>query len=121
MADITDGTSNTLFMSEVLMAREKDWDSRGDLFNDDGPGGSFMTNNTPNSTTPDAPQFCLSDPANPPCATGTPTHIAARSKHPGGVNALFADGSVHFMSETIALAVWQGLGTSKGAEAVQIP
>jgi prepilin-type processing-associated H-X9-DG protein len=42
----------------------------------------------------------------------------ARSNHPGGVNALMADGSVRFVSETISQAVWRGLGTRNGRELV---
>ncbi len=36
---------------------------------------------------------------------------AARSFHPGGVNVVLADGSVRFTSETIDLAIWNILGS----------
>ena len=36
-------------------------------------------------------------------------HAAARSRHPGGVNAVFADGHVIFTSDTIDLVIWQRL------------
>jgi prepilin-type N-terminal cleavage/methylation domain-containing protein/prepilin-type processing-associated H-X9-DG protein len=42
----------------------------------------------------------------------------ARSRHPGGVNLLFADGSVHFIKDTIATANWRALGTCAGGEAM---
>src|SRR5205823_12565637 len=43
IADITDGTSNTLFLSEVVMARgDTDYDIRGDMMNDDRPCTQFM-------------------------------------------------------------------------------
>jgi prepilin-type N-terminal cleavage/methylation domain-containing protein/prepilin-type processing-associated H-X9-DG protein len=45
-------------------------------------------------------------------------HIAARSYHTGGVNACFADGSVHFIQSTIDFRVWQALGTRSGGEVV---
>jgi len=32
------------------------------------------------------------------------------------VNTAFADGSVHFISNTVGLSVWQALGTSQGGE-----
>src|SRR5262249_22126005 len=52
IADITDGTSNTLLMSEVIMAgNDTDYDIRGDMMNDDRPCTQFMTINTPNSGT----------------------------------------------------------------------
>ena len=41
---------------------------------------------------------------------------AARSRHPGGVNACFTDGSVDFISETIERATWHALWTRAGGE-----
>ena len=40
------------------------------------------------------------------------------SFHPGGVNCTFADGSVHFIKNTIAATAWWGLGTRNGGEVV---
>lgn len=45
--------------------------------------------------------------------------VTARSNHPGGVNALMADGSVRFVKETVARQVWRGLGTRNGGELVE--
>ena len=42
----------------------------------------------------------------------------ARSRHPGGVNALFVDGSVHFIKNTISLVTWRAIGTIAGGEVV---
>ena len=49
---------------------------------------------------------------------GGPTFAAftSRSYHPGGVNAVFADGSVRFLKTTIDGATWRGLGTLAGGE-----
>jgi prepilin-type processing-associated H-X9-DG protein len=51
---------------------------------------------------------------------GGPTYMAleASSNHPGGVNALFADGSVHFVKNTVSPLVWRGLGTIAGGEVI---
>jgi prepilin-type N-terminal cleavage/methylation domain-containing protein/prepilin-type processing-associated H-X9-DG protein len=121
IADITDGTSNTLLMSEVIMARnDTDYDIRGDMLNDDRPCTMFMTLNTPNSGT-DVSPYCNDAvyPFNPPCKNNSPyAQKAARSRHPGGVNTLFADGSVHFIGNGIALATWRALGTINGGEVV---
>ena len=38
------------------------------------------------------------------------------SNHPGGVNVLFADGSVHFIKDTVGLVTWWALGTRAGGE-----
>jgi prepilin-type N-terminal cleavage/methylation domain-containing protein/prepilin-type processing-associated H-X9-DG protein len=46
----------------------------------------------------------------------TAAHMAARSYHTGGVNVCFADGSVHFISNSINFATWQALGTRAGGE-----
>lgn len=42
--------------------------------------------------------------------------VTSRSYHPGGVNALLLDGSVHFVSSSIAQATWRALGTRAGGE-----
>ena len=39
--------------------------------------------------------------------------IAARSRHPGGVNALFCDGHVRFVKSNVSVPVWQALATRK--------
>ncbi len=39
---------------------------------------------------------------------------AARSDHPGGVNAMMADGSVHFIDENLGLDVWRSMATRSG-------
>jgi prepilin-type N-terminal cleavage/methylation domain-containing protein/prepilin-type processing-associated H-X9-DG protein len=48
----------------------------------------------------------------------TQAHIAARSYHTNGVNVCFADGSIHFIANSITLSVWQALGTRMGGETV---
>jgi prepilin-type N-terminal cleavage/methylation domain-containing protein/prepilin-type processing-associated H-X9-DG protein len=51
---------------------------------------------------------------------GGPTFmsLAASSYHPGGVNALFADGSVRFVKNTVSPSTWTALGTIAGGEVV---
>ncbi len=63
----------------------------------------------PNGPVPD----CLHGGTRPPYGMTT-----ARSLHPGVVNALMADGSTRIVAETIAQAVWRGLGTRNGGELV---
>jgi prepilin-type N-terminal cleavage/methylation domain-containing protein/prepilin-type processing-associated H-X9-DG protein len=122
LTDITDGTSNTLLMSEVITAKnDADYDIRGDMMNDDRPCTMFMTLNTPNSGT-DVSPYCNGNtyPYNPPCTNANSqfAHKAARSRHPGGVNVLLADGSVRFVQNSITLATWRALGTMDGGEVV---
>jgi len=53
------------------------------------------------------------------CENWTTTGVnAARSRHPGGVNAAMADGSTQFVTESIDYNIWQALGTRSGGEVV---
>jgi prepilin-type processing-associated H-X9-DG protein/prepilin-type N-terminal cleavage/methylation domain-containing protein len=47
-----------------------------------------------------------------------PQLLPASSLHAGGVNVLFADGHVSFVSNSVAIEVWQALGTIAGEEPV---
>jgi len=48
--------------------------------------------------------------------------VSPSSSHDGGVNALMADGSVHFVMESIEMPVWWALGSRDGAESgAEIP
>jgi prepilin-type N-terminal cleavage/methylation domain-containing protein/prepilin-type processing-associated H-X9-DG protein len=51
---------------------------------------------------------------------GSPTYmsLSASSRHPGGVNTLFADGSVKFVKDTISPVTWRALGTVQGGEVI---
>jgi prepilin-type N-terminal cleavage/methylation domain-containing protein/prepilin-type processing-associated H-X9-DG protein len=51
---------------------------------------------------------------------GAPTYaaVSARSWHPGGVNALFADGSVRFVKDSIDGNAWRAVGTVAGGEVI---
>jgi prepilin-type N-terminal cleavage/methylation domain-containing protein/prepilin-type processing-associated H-X9-DG protein len=40
------------------------------------------------------------------------------SRHPGGVNVLFGDGSVKFIKDAVSLQTWRALGTRAGGEVV---
>ena len=45
-------------------------------------------------------------------------YVNASSFHPGGVNVMFADGSVRFVKNTVAMNVWWALGTKANGEVV---
>jgi prepilin-type processing-associated H-X9-DG protein len=90
-------------------------DTRGDVMNDQGSCW-FMAIATPNSGI----DYCLdcsnTDPTMP-CGTQNGTvgqQYNVRSRHDGGVNVCMADGSVHFVSNSISLATWQTLATMNG-------
>ena len=121
---ITDGLSNTLMVSEVLIGRTSaNYDLRG--FSWWAYGTSFTGFLPPNSTKPDWMQsssYCnyTADPTNPPCIQGTNSLVynAARSKHPGGVNAGLCDGSVKFMKNTVNRITYMALSSARGGEVI---
>lgn len=121
-ASILDGTSNTLLMSEYLMAKssaDNDW--RGDIHNDDGVF-RFHTLLTPNTRSPDLISNgwyqVTGDPAMPAAtaSSGNTQRNAARSRHTGGVNSARCDGSIGFVSNSVALSIWQAMGSMDGGE-----
>ncbi len=64
------------------------------------------------TVTPNSPYF--------DCANSgfTCAHIAARSYHPGGINAGFCDGSVKFIKNSVNPITWRALGTIGGGEVI---
>jgi prepilin-type N-terminal cleavage/methylation domain-containing protein/prepilin-type processing-associated H-X9-DG protein len=117
--DITDGLSRTLMFSETVQG--KGVDLRG--YSWWGYAAGFESQLPPNSSQPDIMQgsgYCdTTVPSNPPCAAATssqPMTMAARSRHPGGVQASHCDGSVTFYSENIELDVWRALSTAQGGD-----
>jgi prepilin-type N-terminal cleavage/methylation domain-containing protein/prepilin-type processing-associated H-X9-DG protein len=123
LATIVDGTSNTLMASELVQGQNGD--IRG--FTWWGDAACFETWLAPNSPQPDVTQgycnknFPQLDPPNPPClnaTTGKAATFASRSKHPGGVNSCFCDGSVRWIKNSISLNIWRALSTTQGSEVI---
>ncbi|MEO2049502.1 MAG: DUF1559 domain-containing protein [Pirellulales bacterium] len=121
LKDVTDGTSNTLMMSELLKAwSDEDNDWRGDIHNDDALF-RFHTLLSPNTSSSDVISNGwfqdTGDPAMPAVAGASSNQVcAARSRHPGGVNALLCDSSVQFVNNEIALNIWKAMGSMDGEE-----
>jgi prepilin-type processing-associated H-X9-DG protein len=65
---------------------------------------AFFASAPPNSSIPDCGRF------------GGDGIFAARSYHPGGVNAAMADGSVSFFTSSTDPLVWRSLGTRAGGD-----
>jgi type II secretory pathway pseudopilin PulG len=125
---VPDGTSNTLCLSELKYRQPSATgpsyqDSRGVWTYATMGGNVFSSQTGPNSATPDLVWGCRNFPAEGmPCTQGgspySANFAAARSYHTGGVNASFGDGTVRFVSNNIALATWQALGSRGGNETV---
>jgi len=140
-ADITDGAANTIIVGEKAMA-VKAYNTGGWYWDEPifvgGSGGTIRNapcappfNNT-NSATPfySQPQFPSlpfyyatgvvpdNDPGNDP-GMMPPKHLFANnwgSAHPGGVNFLFADGSVRTFNYNVDPSLFQGLLTPAGSD-----
>lgn len=120
LADITDGTSNTMAMLEMLQSTSPAGpsaviDRRARIWNDDAATYQITARLAPNSSAPDY-GLCYNDPGKKlPCTTdasnGLNYYLASRSRHPGGVNVLFCDGSVRFLKNTINVPTFQALST----------
>ena len=137
ISSITDGTSNTMLVGEVVQAQSSA--SKTDLrgFIQYGNSSGYATFLAPNSKQPDMlsdAAYCLYPFANnPPCKfrnTGpgafpgdtTPAingdTYGSRSRHPGGVNTVLADGSVRFVKDSINIQTWRALSTTQGGEII---
>jgi prepilin-type N-terminal cleavage/methylation domain-containing protein/prepilin-type processing-associated H-X9-DG protein len=123
---ITDGSSNTLMVSELIQGQGGDAapDLRGFIWW--GNASGFTAFNLPNSNAPDVMTGgACNVPAtwNIPCTTinsqSFPKMSSARSRHTGGgVNAAFCDGHVQWISNNISIVTWQALSTSQGGEVI---
>jgi len=119
LADITDGTSHTMAVSEYLKGIDEN-DPRGACYTSRAGCKFVYVTTGPNSSAPDniCAVFCPNggspdEPAlNLPCVPGGDAENFAtpRSRHPGGVHAVFCDGSVHFIADNIDFTTWQRLG-----------
>jgi prepilin-type N-terminal cleavage/methylation domain-containing protein/prepilin-type processing-associated H-X9-DG protein len=93
--------------------------TRGVRWHYGAPGHSMYNHlRPPNNRLPDCrgglPHSTRSD----PLWNWLSLNVAARSKHPGGVNSLLADGHVQFIKDTINVATWQALGSRNGGEVI---
>ena len=79
-------------------------------------GAGFNVAQTPNDHT--YPFNVCRGQGNPAQSDNGANSLPATSMHPGGVNALFADGSVKFVKDTISRPTWWSLGTRARGEIV---
>jgi prepilin-type N-terminal cleavage/methylation domain-containing protein/prepilin-type processing-associated H-X9-DG protein len=119
-AAVRDGTSNTFLVGESLQ-------SPGHIFSEFGPyWGSGTHTSTHGRTLPPtyssagcfAPNGSsrICNPAYTGPTASLPYAWVFGSRHPGGLNMGFADGSVRFIKNTINLYTWWGLSTIANGE-----
>jgi prepilin-type N-terminal cleavage/methylation domain-containing protein/prepilin-type processing-associated H-X9-DG protein len=129
-ADFLDGMSTSVCFSEVRQGSSND--VRGLIWS---VGANFSSRFPPNSTVdyygvadPSGgggdrlgTGFCVSDPGHGlPCIEVAfpflDVYSGARSRHPGGINVAFGDGSVRFIKGSIDPNVWLGLNSIASGE-----
>jgi prepilin-type N-terminal cleavage/methylation domain-containing protein/prepilin-type processing-associated H-X9-DG protein len=118
LAGVTDGLSNTIIVGEVLPYRVAD--SNFYCYNGSTAGLTVPLNWNSNSF-PAADPACNGQWQKPGAPLGCRYSAAAKgfaSEHPGGGNFLFADGSVRFLKQSIAMATYCALGSRSGGEIV---
>jgi prepilin-type N-terminal cleavage/methylation domain-containing protein/prepilin-type processing-associated H-X9-DG protein len=117
IAQVVDGTSNTVAISEIVSGPDKSNDLRGEWYNDFGSGYVHMFG--PNSKTDSILSLPYCDDSKVFCdglaGSWVNQHYTASSYHPGGVNVGLVDGSVGFANDQINLDVWKALGSINGS------
>ncbi len=117
LADVLDGTSHTLMLSEATFIL-------------DGNAGCFTCDRFylyhPNADSRQGSDFSEAlgstyFPINTKSTREVERECAFSSYHPGGVVAATADGAIHFFSESIDLTLWRAVGSISQAEIAAIP
>ncbi|MDX2039165.1 MAG: DUF1559 domain-containing protein [Isosphaeraceae bacterium] len=133
MASITDGTSNTIAIGEAesdlnqvpLAGVERENNTSGcgrkdhwAIGSDDVDTGNQGDMSEFLGSTGVAINFRMSS-APAACTTDHAAYeLSFGSRHPGGANFLFADGSVRFVKSTVNATVFSNLGTRNGSEVI---
>ena len=119
--DISDGTANTLMLSEVV-GYDSAVDARAIWIMPAMGSSSFSSMYPPNSSNPDRIAMCeTSIPIGHlmKCTqwrSNGQNYASSRSAHPGLVEALRCDGSVDSFNNDIDPQIWRALGTRAGGE-----
>ncbi len=148
IADVTDGTSNTAFYSEKIRGQDTGDPNLNSALYVVTPTNSMDTtlqtcsNVNPftnpaltrrqgmtwvmgemcctvyNHVAQPNSRSCAALGFQPPVMANMAMQVPPSSKHPGGVNVLFGDGTVRFVKNTTDLQVWRAVGSRNGGEVV---
>jgi prepilin-type N-terminal cleavage/methylation domain-containing protein/prepilin-type processing-associated H-X9-DG protein len=117
IADITDGTTNTVMVGEVSVSANVSATNTGSGSFPIWAGGNAGGCNGSNSI---GSTFRVMDPAYP--LNSKTTDLSFGSRHSGGANFVMGDGSIKFMTDSIdTVVVYPALGSRNGGEVVQMP
>jgi prepilin-type N-terminal cleavage/methylation domain-containing protein/prepilin-type processing-associated H-X9-DG protein len=119
ITEITDGTSNTLLIVEVAGRPQKYLGRErrpvGTPETDPTTGGAWLRPSASDVASYLGSQYDGS--AGPgPCAVNCSNNQLPFALHPGGLNVLFCDGSVRFVSESVPVRTFAALVTFAGGE-----
>jgi prepilin-type N-terminal cleavage/methylation domain-containing protein/prepilin-type processing-associated H-X9-DG protein len=129
--DVTDGTSNTILLGELLPEQSEfqRWTTYGWVGGNDVSQGqtiqpiNYRIDPPPPGTTswPSSSALCslCTDPNR--CIFNWHVTWGFKSNHSGGANFAFADGSVHFLSQNIDNQTYQYLGCRNDDQPVSLP
>lgn len=109
-ADVKDGLSNTIFVSEVV-------DTGGDVMGHYSGGcdrHAMFSGGADGNPPTEMTEYLIAAEGNDPINGGS--EEAAGSWHAGGAQFLMGDGSVRFLSENMDMPTYQGLSTRSGRE-----
>lgn len=112
--DVTDGLSNTIFVSEVP-------DTGGSAmggFNAGCDRRVIFSNGADANPPEEMSEYMIAAESNDPINGGA--EEAAGSWHTGGAQFVFGDGSVHFLSENMDMVTYQALSTRAGGEVASL-
>jgi prepilin-type N-terminal cleavage/methylation domain-containing protein/prepilin-type processing-associated H-X9-DG protein len=118
IASISDGTSNTLIVGEVIPSHDADsnfWQCQG------ATAGTTVPLGWNSNTFPASDPACFGQFQAVNAPTGCRFSAAAKgfaSMHPDGANFLFADGSVRFLKKSITQVTYCAMGSRNGGEVV---
>jgi hypothetical protein len=117
ISDNVDGTSQTIYVGEILPECQRDHNGGAWYFNGAGNAhaGTQVPINEMNTCTPTPP-----NPKYPACTSPHQWNIAwgFRSHHEGGAHFLIGDGTVRFLSENIDYFTYQRLGGRRDARTI---
>lgn len=114
LAEVTDGTSNTMLLIEDA-GRPRQWRAGRPGPDQIVPGGAWAG---PNNGIVLAGSSYDGTVVPGPCSMNCTNEGQVYSFHPGGTNAVFADGSVHFLHASMSIRTLAALITRAGQEVV---